>query len=243
MARTPARRAEMERMAWVNGSGRPMPPSFLRDGWRGSAATVGRDLVEIAHFAVKSREAYLLRGDRGNVNLKPDKYDATYFAIFDRNEEVQTGLARFADDVGRMTSEWLRDPGLADLHAKALDWHDARMATLRDGPDYADRLAALEAASRVPYDRLDDLLFPQPLAPRGKRMVADMQARGIPDDRIAATVAQSVRALEARRDAAEAAELRAMGIDPPDTATAVSSSGSSAESAKASRERRPPAGT
>jgi hypothetical protein len=28
----------------------------------------------------------------GNVNSKPDKYDATYFGIFDRNETEQTGL-------------------------------------------------------------------------------------------------------------------------------------------------------
>jgi hypothetical protein len=45
-------------------------------------------------------------------------------------------------------------------------------------------------------------------------MVAEMQARGLPDAEIAAHVARSVAMLEAARDAREAAELRAMGIVP-----------------------------
>ncbi|MBF9059940.1 hypothetical protein HKCCSP123_12180 [Rhodobacterales bacterium HKCCSP123] len=62
---------------------------------------------------------------------------------------------------------------------------------------------------------MDRLLFVQPLAPAGKRMVAELRARGVPDAEIAAHVARTVAGLEAARDAREAAELRAMGITPP----------------------------
>jgi hypothetical protein len=212
--RNPDRRAALMARTWVNGSGVRLPPSFLLDGWRGSAATVGYGLAEVAHFATRSLESYLLRGDRGNVNLKPDKYDATYFAVFDRNEEPQDGLARFADDVAAEVADWLRDAELAQLHDAALDWHAGRIAALRAAPGYADRIAALHAARAVPYDALDKLLFIQPLTLQGKSMVADMQARGISDAQIAGVVAQSVARLEAQRDARDAAELSAMGIDP-----------------------------
>jgi hypothetical protein len=67
----------------------------------------------MAHFAVKSREAYLLRQLRGNVNSKPDKYDATYFGIFDRNETEQTGLLRHLPAVRDRIADYLRDPILA----------------------------------------------------------------------------------------------------------------------------------
>jgi hypothetical protein len=213
--RDPARMAALRAMRWVNGSGVPMPPSFLEGGWRGSAATVGYALAEIAHFAVQSREAYLLRADRGNVNLKAGKYDATYFAVFDRNEEPLPGLAGRSDRVASRVADWLQDRALRRLHRASVDWHAARLAALRDTPGYDARMAALAEAAAVPCDALDRLLFVQPLAPAGKRMVARMQAEGIPDAQIAGHVARSVAGLEAARDAREAAELRAMGLTPP----------------------------
>ncbi len=212
--RDAARMQALQSQIWVNGSGQRMPPSFMADGWRGSAATVGRDLVELAHFATRSLESYLLRGDRGNVNLKPDKYDATYFAMFDRNEEAHDGLARRSAKVMDLVQEWLTDPDLRALQDQSLAWHHARLDTLRTAPGYTTRMAALRAASQVPYEGLDKLLFTQPLAPRGKRVVAEMQEKGIPNAEIARFVAQSVGKLEAERDAREAAELREMGIEP-----------------------------
>lgn len=209
------RMGRLKSLGWVNGSGVPLPPSFMADGWRGSAATLGRDLAEIAHFAVQSREAYLLRGDRGNVNLKQDKYDATYFAVFDRNEVDLPGLSRWSARVAAQVADWLTDGELARRHDATRRWHRARLATLRASPTWAQAMAALGRAAGVPYDALDDLLFIQPLAPAGKKMVADMQARGVPDTAIAKAVAQSVSRLEQARDAREAEELRQMGITPP----------------------------
>ena len=108
--RDPARRAQLSMLRWVNGSGVQMTRQFLEGMWRSSAATLGYDHAEIAHFAVKSREAFLLRQLRGNVNMKPDKYDATYFGIFDRNETEQTGLLRHLPAVRERIAEYLRDP-------------------------------------------------------------------------------------------------------------------------------------
>jgi hypothetical protein len=210
----PAQAARLERLRWVNGSGRPLPPSFLRDGWRASAATVGYDLAEVAHFAVQSREAYLLRGDRGNVNRKPDKYDAAHFAIFDRNEVPAPGLAGASGEVQAMVADWRRDAVLDRLHRAAVDWHRDRLSALLRGAEARAFLHALEAAGQVPFEALDRMLYPQPLPPEGKRQVAALRAQGLPDDKIAAMVARSVAAREAERDAREATEIAAMGPDP-----------------------------
>jgi len=212
--RDPAQMAALTAQAWVNGSGVPMPPSFMADGWRGSAATVGYGLAEVAHFAVQSREAYLLRGDRGNVNLKPDKYDATYFAMFDRNEAALPGLSAWSGRIASLVADWLEDRDLQRLHRASIDWHATRLAELRAMPGFAARMADLERAAQVPIDALDQLLFVQPLAPAGKRLVAEMRAKGVADAVIARTIAARVAELETRRDAREAAELRAMGVTP-----------------------------
>ncbi|GAB5448370.1 glycosyltransferase family 2 protein [Gymnodinialimonas sp.] len=200
--------------AWVNGSAKPMTHGFMEGMWRSSLATLGYAHAEIAHFATQSQEAYLRRAARGNVNAKPDKYNATYYAIFDRNETPQPGLDRCATATQTRVAEYLSDPDLAALYARAMDWHAATREALRAGPTYDADMAALAEASATPFEALDDVLFPQPLAPQGKEIVAKMQADGVEDLHIARAVAKSVGKIEARRDAADAKELLARGISP-----------------------------
>ena len=200
--------------SWVNGSAKPMTSGFKKDMWRSSLATLGYANAEIAHYATQSHEAYLRRAARGNVNAKPDKYDATYYAIFDRNETDRTGLLRHAEATRARVAGYLSDPVLRDLADRAHRWHEAARAELRADPDYLARMDALHDASRIPFDALDDVLFTQPLAPAGKQMVARMRAQSIPDRQIARAVAQSVQRIEAQRDAADAAELRTIGVTP-----------------------------
>jgi hypothetical protein len=175
---------------------------------------VGYGLAEIAHFAVQGREAYLMRGDRGNVNLKPEKYDTTYFAVFDRNEVALPGLASRAPRIAAQVADWLTDPELRGLHTASCDWHAQRLATLRASPSFAARMEALARAADTPIPALDDMLFIQPLSPAGKALVDRMRAAGLPDREIAHRIAARVAELEAERDAREAHELRAMGVRP-----------------------------
>lgn len=199
---------------WVNGSAKAMTRGFMDGMWRSSLATLGYAHAEIAHYATQSHEAFLRRAERGNVNAKPDKYDATYYAIFDRNETPQPGLGRHAEETRARVAGYLADPILRQLHDAASEWHRIAREHLRARPDYAARMAALSHAGQIPFERLDDILFTQPLAPKGKAMVAEMQARGIADADIARAVAASVSKLEAQRDRADAAELLSRGITP-----------------------------
>ena len=155
-----------------------------------------------------------MRGDRGNVNLKPQKYDATYFAMFDRNEIPHLGLLRWSGWVEALIADWLQDHGLKQLLQSCVAWHRARLAALRDAPGFTMAIESLARAAAVPIHALDKLLFIQPLSPEGKRRVAALRAQGMDDAQIAQIVEQSVAQLEATRDAREAQELRALGFTP-----------------------------
>lgn len=207
-------KAALAARAWVNGSGKPMTPRFMEGMWRSSLATLGYAHAEIAHYATQGQEAYLRRAARGNVNAKPDKYDATYYSIFNRNETAQTGLLTHAERTRVREAEYLADPKLAALNDRAMVWHAEALDRLRATPTYQSKMDALQAASTIPFEGLDDVLFPQPLAPQGKEMVLQMQAQGVPDVQIARAVTKSVHRMEALRDAQDAAELKAMGITP-----------------------------
>lgn len=212
--RDPERRAQLSLLRWVNGSGRPMTRQFLEGMWRSSAATLGYDLAELAHFAVQSREAFLLRQIEGGVTGTPDTHDATWFGIFDRNETEQTGLTRHLPAVRDRVADYLRDPILAGLHRDALAWHAARIERLRAEDHHPRRMARLDHLAGVPYDGLDALLFTQPLGPQGKAIVDRLRQDGMTTDAIARHVAASVAKLEAERDARDFEELAALGIGP-----------------------------
>lgn len=213
--RDPEKRAQLSFMRWVNGSGQKMTRQFLEGMWRSSAATVGYEFAELAHFAVKSREAFLLRQVRGNVNSKPDKYDPTYFGIFDRNETEQTGLLRHLPAVRERIDAYLEDPILEGLYHDGLAWHAGQIERLRAEEFHPRRMGQLDHKASVAYEGLDALLFTQPLGPKGKSIVDRLRREGMTPDAIARHVAASVSKLEAERDARDFEELAALGIVPP----------------------------
>lgn len=196
---------------WLNGSGKPMPDEFSLAGWRSTKPTLGYDWVELNHYAVKSYEAYLLRRLRGNVNNKADKYNAAYFALFDRNEEETTTIRRHVRGTKRKMEAILADPIMYELQEKALDYHENRVRMLREGGEYDPWLAELREAGRVPIDKLDEVLFVQHLPKEWQEKVKELQSNGVPDAEIAKMIAQTQTAKkgETRREL-----LKVAGQDP-----------------------------
>jgi len=195
---------------WVNGGGKPMTDSFKRSGWRSTGPTLSYDLVEMNHYAVKSYEAYLLRRVRGNVNNKEDKYNASYFSIFDRNEqEPDVSAGRHAPRVKALMAKLLEDDRLAALQDEALDYHRANVDKLRHTGEYDQWIADLQEAGAVRIDQLDEVLFTQHLPKDTQELVRKMQADGVPNKTIAKMIARStgIRNAEKRQDAQDAEEL------------------------------------
>lgn len=201
-------RARLEDQVWVNGSGRPMPAEFLAGGWRSTGPSLGYDLVEMNHYAVKSFEAYLLRRLRGNVNNKPDKYDAGYFALFDRNEIEAPNAARHGPAVRARMAEYLRDPVLARLQEEALAFHAGRVARLRATGEYEALIRQLRLAAEVPIERLDEVLFTKHLPQEWQEHVARLQSEGVPDREIALSIARATGSRRSEPPAEGAAAKR-----------------------------------
>ncbi|WP_281982764.1 glycosyltransferase family 2 protein [Thalassorhabdomicrobium marinisediminis] len=176
---------------WLNGSGKPMPDEFSLSGWRSTKPTLGYKWAELNHYAVKSYEAYLLRRVRGNVNNKEDKYNAAYFALFDRNEEEHMNATRHAKGTKKKMAQILSDPIMRELQDKALKFHAKRVEMLRSSGEYDQWLADLKAASEIPLEQLDEVLFVQHLPKEWQEKVKELQAAGIPDKKIAKMIAQT----------------------------------------------------
>lgn len=196
---------------WLNGSGQPMPDEFSLSGWRSTKPTLGYKWAELNHYAVKSYEAYLLRRVRGNVNNKEDKYNAAYFALFDRNEIEATNALRHLRGTKKKMAQILSDPEMRRLQDRALEFHAARVEKLRGSGDYDTWVEELKQASEVPLDKLDEVLFIQHLPKDWQAKVRELQAQGVPDKKIAKMIAQTQTA---KKGETRAELLKAAGENP-----------------------------
>lgn len=189
----PARLAALRAQHWVNGSGDPLPDGFKQSGWRSVEATLGYDLAEMNHYAVKSYDDYLLRRLRGNVNLKDDKYDATYFSLFDRNEEEAPAIRRHSPAVAAAVAELRADPILGPLEQTAQAWHQDQLDILRRSGDYDHWVADLTEAAKLPFEEVDDVLYIKFLSEDARARIEAIRATGVPDREIARSIARRLR--------------------------------------------------
>ncbi|MEL6573302.1 MAG: glycosyltransferase family 2 protein [Pseudomonadota bacterium] len=203
--------AAMLERRWVNGSGVDMPREFNLSGWRSTRPTIGRDLVELNHYAVKSYESYLLRRVRGNVNNKVGKYGAEYFAIFDRNERPHMNVHDLAPRTRAVLEKFREDKVLRDLEETALAFHANRVNTLRETGEYDPWIKELREAGQTSVDELQEVLFFHHLPKEWQDKVKAMQASGIPDKEIAALVNGTKTARKTERRAAMAAAAATVG--------------------------------
>ncbi|MEL6550235.1 MAG: glycosyltransferase family 2 protein [Pseudomonadota bacterium] len=135
---------------WLNGSGRPMEDYFKFRGWRSIVRTVGYDWTQMNHYAVKSIDSYAIRKFRGNVNLKKDKYNSDYWSLQDRNEVFDDSALRHAERRKEIFDLLLTDPVLNNLHSTAIENVEARLESFKSTQAYADMVADLKEASKVP---------------------------------------------------------------------------------------------
>jgi hypothetical protein len=103
---------------WVDGSGRPMGERVLTNGWRFSEAEAGYDLGWVNHYAVKSREEFLLKRLRGTANSKDaGRIDFGYWDKLDLNALPDDALPRGALPTAALPDEIDRLLADADLAA------------------------------------------------------------------------------------------------------------------------------
>jgi len=157
---------------WLNGSGRPMEDYFKFRGWRSIVRTVGYDWVQMNHYAVKSIDSYVLRKLRGNVNNKKNKYNHEYWSLQDRNEVRDDSILRHSERRAEIMAQLLEDPVLNKLHFNAVERAEARLAEFKATPDYAQLVADIEEASKIPITQVSA----KPPQPRDKEKIAALMS-------------------------------------------------------------------
>jgi len=136
-----------ETVRWVNGSGRVMPRRLIAKGWRTVQPIFGYRLATLNHYALRSAESYLVKRDRGRVNHTHEDQGVYYWRRRNYIAEEDTRLAGILPRVAAELARLKSDPVLGRLHEEAVAWHRARIAALKEDPDYARVFEGLVATS------------------------------------------------------------------------------------------------
>ena len=126
-----------DRVRWLNGSGRALPPEMFRTGWRSNSATWGYDWVTLNHYAVRSAESFLVKRDRGRVNHVDRDQGLSYWFRMNHNADEDRAALRLIPQVEAEVARLMADPEIRAAHAASVAAHRARIAALRAAPDSA----------------------------------------------------------------------------------------------------------
>ncbi|MEL7026755.1 MAG: glycosyltransferase family 2 protein [Pseudomonadota bacterium] len=144
----------IDEISWVNGSGRAMPKTMFRNGWRSTTATFGYDIVQLNHYAVRSAESFLVKRERGRANHVTRDQGLGYWFRMNNNKETggvnPAARALFQAEKDRL----LANRAIREAHAIAVARHKARIEALLKDPFYAEFYATLTGARMERLSRL-----------------------------------------------------------------------------------------
>lgn len=145
-----------DKVRWVNGSGQDMTREAAVNGWRNSKKSIGYDLLQLNHYALRSAESFLIKRQRGRALHVDRSIGLNYWIRMDwgdhRDVTIQRNLPRLQAEFDRL----LADPVLADWHARGQAWHRAKADELHGVTEFADLYAQaldtrLTGMERVAY--------------------------------------------------------------------------------------------
>ncbi|MEQ9693006.1 glycosyltransferase family 2 protein [Shimia sp. SDUM112013] len=126
-----------DEIRWVNGSGKPLPKDMYRNAWRSTSDTVGYDLVQLNHYAVRSAESFLVKRDRGRVNHVDRDQGLAYWFRMNNNSVTDTSIQRMIPLLQAEMDHLLADPEIAEAHHFCVDKHRGKIDALKATPNYA----------------------------------------------------------------------------------------------------------
>jgi hypothetical protein len=135
-----------EQVKWLNGSGKPMPRSLYRNGWRSSMETYGYDWVSLNHYAVRSAESFLVKRDRGRVNHVDRDQGLNYWFRMNHNAQQDHSIQRMIPALRAEYDRLLADADIRAAHVHTLSCHRAKIAELVATPNYKQFYSELTGA-------------------------------------------------------------------------------------------------
>ncbi|MEC7257978.1 MAG: glycosyltransferase family 2 protein, partial [Pseudomonadota bacterium] len=127
-----------DQVRWVNGSGHDMTKEAAENGWRNSTKTIGYDLIQLNHYALRSAESFLVKRQRGRALHVDRSIGLNYWIRMDWGDVRDVTIKR---NVPRLRAEYdrlMQDDTLRGLHETGLDWHRAKAAELHGMPEFED---------------------------------------------------------------------------------------------------------
>jgi hypothetical protein len=128
----------VDRVRWVNGSGRVMPEMLLtNNGWRSTKRSLGYRYATLNHYILRSAESFLVKRDRGRINHTDQDQGVSYWMRRNYTSEIDDRMLARQDDLQREIEALKSDETLRRLHDEAVAWHRRKIANLKADPGYA----------------------------------------------------------------------------------------------------------
>ncbi|MQY41166.1 glycosyltransferase family 2 protein [Epibacterium sp. SM1969] len=145
-----------EAVKWVNGSGQDMTKETTDKGWRSSRKSIGYDLVQLNHYALRSAESYLIKRQRGRALHVDRSIGLNYWIRMDWCDHFDPTIKRNLPRLRAEFDQLLQDDTLRQLHEQGCAWHRAKAKELKAEPEFADlyeqaRQIKLNSSERVAY--------------------------------------------------------------------------------------------
>jgi len=128
---------------WFNGSGQPMPDRYMEGSWRSGPDSLGYDLVQLNHYALKSCESYLVKKARGRAHHGGEALGLDYWNKMNHNRIEDRSIDGIRPRKTEIYDDLLSDPELRRLQEACCDNHRALIAELRERPDFSDLVQGL----------------------------------------------------------------------------------------------------
>ena len=127
-----------DRVKWVNGSGRDMTREVAENGWRNSKKSIGYDLLQLNHYALRSAESFLIKRQRGRALHVDRSIGLNYWIRMDwcdhRDITIKRNLPRLRAEYDRL----MQDDRLRHWHESGLAWHRAKAEELHNTPEFEE---------------------------------------------------------------------------------------------------------
>lgn len=129
--------ADVDKVRWVNGSGRAMPDMLLtNNGWRSTKRSLGYRLATLNHYILRSAESFLVKRERGRINHTEHDQGLEYWTRRNYATETDTRIVARHGLMEPVLDSFMADSKLKKLHGQAVEWHRDRIRHLMQQPDY-----------------------------------------------------------------------------------------------------------
>lgn len=119
---------------WINGSGQDMTARYRDTHWRSNLKSVGYELVQLNHYALRSLDGYFVKRARGRALHVDDHIDAYYWMRMDWNDVYEPSILRHRARFSRFRAQLMADARLEELHKMAIMWHSELAHKLKQDP-------------------------------------------------------------------------------------------------------------